>query len=378
MDLDLGVGTDQLAFYFLLSGLAWVVVIVVLRFVVFAKSKQIPVFRITPDRRGVRDMKTCNWLQLLIDRGYGFLLRDLGEDEVKRWLQERVNRVMHLSGGKFEMIELKLGGTAPQLCGVECSYEGPNRVAFYADAFYQGGFSATFAIEHPVQLPLLGTSMFPMQVGVASIDVQTRLKIVWDASNHATEVPGRSALFPNPATRSILEVSLANVPDVSVKMKSEIGARHKIIDSQVITSLLATLAKKWLASHVIWPNKVTQKFKLPPLVVPVENLPQQRAETTHEEEREEGSETDTEGSASTDIVRELTSGWSREHEKTPPDELNVLRDQALGLARVSLMSLQAVTPPPEEEQAGSDASQQQQQPNNFTTISGGSRVMSPY
>eukprot|EP01063_Lacrimia_lanifica_P019122 TRINITY_DN2617_c2_g1_i2.p1 TRINITY_DN2617_c2_g1~~TRINITY_DN2617_c2_g1_i2.p1 ORF type:complete len:333 (+),score=104.45 TRINITY_DN2617_c2_g1_i2:109-1107(+) len=245
-------GLEQVAAYLTACCLLWVAVIVLLRVVVFRKSARIPVFRITPDRRDViEDMESTEWMQAVVNKAFHALKADADPDELMQAITHAVNKVLHLSGGKFELHSLDIGDAPPQLCGVEARRAGggDHRHEYLLDLFYQGGLSACFGVEHPVDLPLLGTSMFPVKVFIQSLELQLRLKVIWDAAAHHAPPPppGEQAkpaakpsqLHPDPARKSTLEISLANIPDISMRMSTELGARHVIADSQFLTSLLA-------------------------------------------------------------------------------------------------------------------------------------------
>ncbi|KAJ9457342.1 hypothetical protein DIPPA_15520 [Diplonema papillatum] len=272
---DILLSFEELVVYCVLCGAAWVVVIVCVRVSVFKKSSRVPVLRITPDRReAAGDRESCDWLQVIVNKLYEVTVAHVSKADVLEAIAFKVNQTMNASGGKFELHEVELGDKPPQLCSVSCKPDdGENRWAFESDLFYNGSFKISFSIEYPVQLPLFGTSMFPMRVEVRSIDIQTRVRVVWDSADHFSCAPTppdalKTILFPNPNTQSILEVSLTNIPDVSIKMSTQIGARHKITDSQVITSWLAIVAKKWLVRNFVHPNSKTYRFKLPPVVLP--------------------------------------------------------------------------------------------------------------
>ena len=233
----------ELLFYLGVSSVAWVVILLFVRFFVFQKSTDVPVFRITPDRREARgEMESCDWLQVIVRKYFEANVVGIQSSELGGLITEATNRFMHLSGGKFELHDINIGTTPPQLCGIECRTES-NKTVLLVDVFYQGSFSSSFSLEYPVQLPLLGTSMFPIKVGIDRADVQLRIKVEWD-HNEQTLGPTASMSDPSkslrfPSSKSSVKISLANVPDVSVRLRTEIGARHVICDSQVITSILA-------------------------------------------------------------------------------------------------------------------------------------------
>ena len=200
--------------YVLCCCLAWVVVLAAVRVLVLGKSSKVPVFRITPDRREAREhMVTCEWLQTVITKMFDMAVGDIPAEQLRETICEHVNTFMHLGGGKFELFSLNLGSSPPQVCGVEARREGADRIVLIADLFYEGDFTASFGLEHPVQLPLLGTSMFPMRGDVESVSVQLRLRVVWDTSEHRqhpSEPRKTKCLHPPPASKSVFEISLAN------------------------------------------------------------------------------------------------------------------------------------------------------------------------
>eukprot|EP01060_Flectonema_neradi_P031627 TRINITY_DN484_c4_g1_i1.p1 TRINITY_DN484_c4_g1~~TRINITY_DN484_c4_g1_i1.p1 ORF type:complete len:438 (+),score=66.87 TRINITY_DN484_c4_g1_i1:97-1314(+) len=368
----------DLLLYMGVSSVVWIAILFFIRFFVFQKSVCVPVFRITPDRREVREnMETCEWLQVIVQKYFASNIAGTQPSELKASVSEVINRFMHLSGGKFELHTINIGDTPPQLCGIECRREGSGKTVILADIFYHGAFSSLFSVEYPVQLPLLGTSMFPIKVGIESVDIQLRIKLVWDHREHTLGPSHRdsdcSKPLRFPSNKTSIDISLANIPDVAIKLRTEIGARHVITDSQVITSILAGIARRRLQSHVIYPNCTTVKFKIPDVVAPPtgvnspreEDLPPRSlspvgvlSESSDEPiHSRNGSNDMLEATLTGNDVSSL-DGWANGKEvSVPPVHLSVLRDHADGLSRVSLLTKNAInsSTPNDKSQLGGSA-----------------------